>query len=83
MFHGRVPLWVRQLAREVIAEAETGRLDPQGYGILPKPLSMDMYNHGLRYFLWLTVILGTLLTGAATLAQLAPWHQCCYLPPCY
>ncbi len=83
MFHGQVPLWVRQLAREVVAKAETDRLDPKAYGILPKPLSMDMYNQGLRYFLWLTVILGTLLTGAVTVAHLAPWYQSCYLPPCY
>ena len=83
MFHGRVPLWVRQLAREVLAQAEAGRLDPKAYGILPKPLSMDMYHQGLRYLLWLSLILGTLLTGAATVAQLAPWYQSCYLPPCY
>jgi hypothetical protein len=83
MFHGRVPLWVRQLAREVIARAEADDLDPKSFGVLPKPLSMDMYNRGLRYFLWLTVIFGTLLTGAATVARLAPWYQSCYLPPCY
>jgi hypothetical protein len=83
MFNNRVPLWARQLAREVIARAEAGRLDPRAYGVLPKPLSMDMYNQGLRYFLWITVILGTLLTGAATVAELAPWYQSCYFPPCY
>ncbi len=83
MFHGRVPPWVRQLAREVIAMAEADRLDPKTFGVLPRPLSMDMYNRGLRYLLWLTVIFGTLLTGAATVAQLAPWYQSCYLPPCY
>ena len=83
MFHNRVPHWVRQLAREVIARAEAGRLDPRAYGVLPRPLSMDMYNQGLRYFLWITVILGTLLTGAATVAELAPWYQSCYFPPCY
>jgi hypothetical protein len=83
MFHGRVPVWVRQLAREVIAKAEADCLDPKSFGVLPQPLSMDMYNRGLRYFLWLTVIFGTLLTGAATVAHLAPWYQSCYLPPCY
>jgi hypothetical protein len=83
MFHGRVPPWVRQLTRAVIADAEAETLDPRSYGVLPQPLSMDMYNRGLRYFLWLTVIFGTLLTGAATVAKLAPWYQSCYLPPCY
>jgi hypothetical protein len=83
MFHGRVPPWVRQLSRQVMAEAEAETLDPRTYGVLPRPLSMDMYNRGLRYFLWITVILGTLFTGAATVAELTPWYQSCYLPPCY
>ena len=83
MFHGRVPLWVRQLARDVIQKAEDEALDPSAFGVLPKPLSMDMYNRGLRYFLWIIVIFGTMLTGAATVAELMPWYQSCYLPPCY
>jgi hypothetical protein len=83
MFHNRVPPWVRQLARAVIAEADRDTLDPRAYGVLPRPLSMDMYNRGLRYFLWIAVILGTLLTGAATVAELVPWYQSCYFPPCY
>ena len=83
MFHGRVPLWVRQLAREVIQKAGDEDLDPRAYGVLPRPLSMDMYNRGLRYCLWIIVIFGTMLTGAATLAEFTPWSQSCYLPPCY
>ena len=83
MFKSQVPPWVRQLTRSVIAEAEAEALDPRSYGVMPRPLSMDMYNRGLRYFLWITVILGTLWTGAATVAELVPWYQSCYLPPCY
>jgi hypothetical protein len=83
MFRSQVPSWVRQLTRQVIAEAEASRLDPADYGVMPRQLTMDMYNRGLRYCLWLAVIFGTLLTGAATVAQLAPWYQSCYLPPCY
>ena len=83
MFNGKVPLWLRQMTREVIAQAEAGGVNPKDYGVLPKPLSMDMYNRGLRYCLWITVIFGTLLTGAATVAELAPWYQSCYFPPCY
>lgn len=83
MFKKQVPPWVRQLTRSVIADAEAENLDPTAYGVLPRPLSMDMYHRGLRYFLWIAVILGTLWTGAATVAELAPWYQSCYLPPCY
>jgi len=83
MFKGRVPVWVRHVAREVIDEAEREVLDPLAYGVHPRPLTMDMYNRGLRYFLWIAVILGTLMTGAATVAEFAPWYQSCYFPPCY
>ena len=83
MFRSQVPLWVRQLARQVIAEAEASRLDPASYGIMPRQLTTDMYNRGLRYCLWLAIIFGTLLTGAAMVAELSPWYQSCYLPPCY
>jgi hypothetical protein len=83
MFKSQVPVWVRGLARRVIADAEAGRLEPTRYGVMPKPLTMDMYNRGLRCCLWIAVILGTLLTGAATVAELAPWYQSCYFPPCY
>lgn len=83
MFKKRVPAWVRHLAREVIAKAEDEVLEPQDYGVMPRPLTMDMYNRGLRYCLWIAVIMGTLMTGAATVAEFAPWYQSCYLPPCY
>ena len=83
MFKKDVPAWVRHLAREVIAKAEDEVLEPQDYGVMPRPLTMDMYNRGLRYCLWIAVIMGTLMTGAATVAEFAPWYQSCYLPPCY
>ena len=83
MFKSQVPVWVRQLARKVISEAEADQLDPSRYGIMPKPLTMDMYNRGIRSFLWIAVVLGTLLTGAATVAEFAPWYQSCFFPPCY
>ena len=83
MFKGQVPLWVRQLTRQVIMEADRDRLDPKSYGVMPRPLTMDMYNRGLRYCLWIAVILGTMLTGAVTVAELSPWYETCYFPPCY
>jgi hypothetical protein len=83
MFRSQVPLWVRQLTRQVIAQAEASRLDATAYGVMPRQLTMDMYNRGLRYCLWIAMILGTLLTGAATVAELSPWHQSRCLPPCY
>jgi hypothetical protein len=83
MFKKQVPSWVRHLAREVIDKADEEVLDPRAFGIMPKPLTMDMYNRGLRAFLWIAVIMGTLLTGAATVAELVPWYETCYFPPCY
>ena len=83
MFKEKVPAFVRRLAREVIERADQGDIDPKEFGIMPRPLTMDMYNRGLRAILWVTVIMGTLITGAATVAELMPWYQSCYLPPCY
>ncbi len=36
MFHARVPPWVREYCRQVIAEAQHHRLDPVTFGVLPK-----------------------------------------------
>ena len=83
MFKQQVPIWVRHLAREVIDRADQDMLDPRAFGVQPRPLTMDMYNRGLRAVLWIAVIMGTLLTGAATVAELMPWYQTCYFPPCY
>lgn len=83
MFKEKVPAFVRGFAREVIERANEGEIDPREFGVVPRPLTMDMYNRGLRAILWVTVIMGTLLTGAATVAELLPWYQSCYLPPCY
>ncbi len=83
MFKGQVPVWVRQLTRKIAAEADADQLNPANYGVMPKPLTMDMRHRGLRYGLWIAVIFGTLLTGAATVAELSPWYQSCYFPPCY
>lgn len=83
MFRDRVPAFVRHLAREVLARAEEDRLDPKDFGVLPRPLSMDMYNQGLRYLLWLVIICGSAFTGAVAVAELMPWYRSCYLPPCY
>lgn len=83
MFRDRVPAWVRHFARHVIARDEAGDLDATEFGIMPRPVSMDMYNKGLRHMLCLIVIFGALLTGAAAVARLSPWYQACYFPPCY
>jgi hypothetical protein len=83
MFKGQVPAWVRHFAREVIEQADAEALDPRAYGVRPRQLTMDMYNRGLRACLWIAVIFGTLMTGAATVAEFMPWYQSCYFPPCY
>ena len=83
MFKNQVPIWVRQLTRQVLKDADRDGLDPKTYGVMPKLLTMDMYNRGLRYCLWIAVILGTMLTGAVTVAELSPWYETCYFPPCY
>lgn len=83
MFRDQVPSWVRQFCREVLDRADAGELDPLEYGIEPRPLDMGMYNRGLRYFLWLVIVLGSLVTAAQATVQLMPWYQSCTIPPCF
>ena len=85
MFQGRVPPWVRDLARRVVEAGEAGPVDLAAFGVRPRPLTMDMWQRGLRLSLWVVVVFGTVLTGAMALARLAPWYPmgACYLPPCY
>jgi hypothetical protein len=80
---GQVPIWVRHLARRVIADAGADRLNPARYGVTPREPATGMHRRGLRLCLWLAVIVGILLTGAAAVARLLPWHPSCYLPPCH
>ena len=66
---GHVPVWVYRLARRIIDEADAQRLDPARY-VTPKP--QDVQRRGPRYRLWIAVVTGMLLTGAAAIAHLAP-----------
>jgi len=82
MFRDQVPLWVRQFARHVLAEEEAGRLDPARYGVHPRPVSQRMIDRGLRYCLWLVVVMAVFLTMLGAYEHLAPATPACYLPPC-
>ncbi|MGF1475379.1 MAG: hypothetical protein ACFB6S_07435 [Geminicoccaceae bacterium] len=83
MFKDSVPSFVRQFIRHVKDREEAGRLDKEALGIKPHVVTMDMYNRGVRYLLWIVVIMGTLLTGAMAIAEFSPWLSGCTLPPCY
>ena len=62
----QVPVWVRHLARRVIADAGADRLSPARYGLTPRRPATGTHRRGLRLCLWLAVIVGILLTGAAS-----------------
>ena len=83
MFQERVPSWVRQFAREIVSEDEENRLDPTRYGIYPKQFSNSQFQRGLRYALWLVVILAIFMTMILAYEELAPWADRCFFPPCY
>lgn len=83
MFKDQVPAWVRHYVREVL-EGTEGAFDPADFGVRPRPLSMDLYQRGLRLSLWVILVFGTFLTGAMALAKYAPWQPPgCILLPCY
>jgi hypothetical protein len=81
MFRDEVPVWVRHLARDILATTDDA-LDPADFGVRPRPLSMATYQRGLRLSLWVILVFGAFLTGAMTLAKLQS-EVCGLLPPCY
>ena len=83
MFKQDVPTWVRHFAQEVVAEDQAKRLDPRRYGIEPKTFSKHKFALGIRYSLWLVIVLGMFLTMVLAYQELAPWAGNCHLPPCY
>lgn len=83
MFHDQVPLWVRQFSRTVLdAEAE-GKLDPSEYGIQPRELTQSLFDRGIRYCLWLIVIMFIFMTMIMAYERLVPLSPACIVPPCY
>ncbi len=82
MFNDIVPAWVRHFTRLVLGLASEGRLDPQRFGITPRPVSTSMVARGLRY-LFIVVAWLTILVFLAHFATRYWPEVSCYFPPCY
>ncbi len=82
MFNDIVPAWVRHFTRLVLGLAREGRLDPQRFGIEPRPVSTSMVARGLRYLI-IVVLWLTILVHLAYFATRYWPEASCYFPPCY
>ncbi len=82
MFNEVVPAWVRHFTRLVLQLAREGRLEPQRFGIMPKPFSASMAARGVRYLLIAVIWITMLLLLAHFAARYWPAADC-YFPPCY
>ena len=82
MFNEVVPAWVRHFTRLVLQLAREGRLEPQRFGIMPKPFSARMAARGVRYLVIAVIWITMLLLLAHFAARYWPVAQC-YFPPCY
>ncbi len=83
MFHDRVPLWVRQFSRAVLEAESTGDLDPRKFGIKPRELTQSAFDRGIRYSLWLVIIMGIFMTMIIAYERLVPESLNCIVPPCF
>lgn len=81
MFGGRAPHWVRDYARQVVAENRTSLIDPRTWGIR----SHHVRNPLLGYLLTVLAVfvLIALVALAAASAQYIAGLEGCYTPPCY
>ena len=49
LFHQSIPLWVRQFARRVVRDSETGGIDPEGLGVAHYPRQEPLPDLGEGY----------------------------------
>ncbi len=82
MFNEVVPAWVRHFTRLVLQLASEGRLEPQRFGIMPRPSSASMAARGVRYLVTAVIWITMLLLLAHFAARYWPAADC-YFPPCY
>ncbi len=83
MFGGHIPPWVRQFARTVLDAEADDALNPRDFGVLPRPVSKSAFDRGVRYCLWLVVIMACFMTMIIAYERLAPLALGCIVPPCY
>jgi hypothetical protein len=83
MFKDVVPLWVRDFARLVERLYQRGRLDRQALGVHRLPSSRQMVSRGMRYGVFIVVVVTVLIVFVEFVAQIVKIGERCLFPPCY
>ena len=83
MFNDVVPLWARHFARLVERLYRRGDLDRQALGVNRLPGSRQMVRRGVRYSVFIVVVIVGLIVFAEFVAQIIRLGDRCLFPPCY
>jgi small-conductance mechanosensitive channel len=83
MFKDVVPLWARHFARLVERLYRRGVLDRQALGVERLPGSRQMVSRGVRYGIFVVVVIVALIVFAEFIAQITRLGDRCLFPPCY
>lgn len=83
MFKDVVPLWVRDFARLVERLYRRGLLDRRALGVHRLPSSRQMVSRGMRYGVFIVVMITALIVFAQFMAQIVKIGERCLFPPCY
>jgi hypothetical protein len=83
MFSDVVPLWARHFARLVERLYRRGVLDRQALGVDRLPGSRQMVRRGVRYAVFVGVVIVALIVFAEFIAQITSLGDRCLFPPCY
>ncbi len=83
MFNDVVPLWARHFARLVERLYRRGVLDRRALGVERLPSSRQMVTRGVRYGVFIAVVIIALIVFAEFVAQVTRLGERCLFPPCY
>ena len=83
MFKDVVPVWVRHFARLVERLYRRGVLNRRALGVKRLPSSRHMVNRGMRYGVFIIVVLIGLIVLAEFVSQVIRLGDRCLFPPCY
>ncbi len=83
MFNDVVPLWARHFARLVERLYRRGVLDRRALGVARLPSSQQMVTRGVRYGIFVAVVIIALVVFAEFVSQVTRLGERCLFPPCY
>jgi len=83
MYFDRVPFWVRRFCYKILDLQKAGKLNPCDFGIVPQHFEYRLLRWAVRGVTLMLAVFIVLLFLANTAADLMPFLNECYFPPCY